>query len=127
MNQLTIGLHFHLGSSYDGGHWWVNPLTDVYSASADARKLVSKFEKDDDEDGVSNFFDIEPDTPEGMPVDFRGKTKDTDGDGVNDRDDMEMFTERGALVDEQGRAIDEDKDGIPDYRDKELGLTRVFR
>jgi len=90
-------------------------------SSQQARKLVSEFQKDDDEDGVANFFDIEPDTPEGMPVDFRGKTKDTDGDGINDRDDMEMFTERGALVDEQGRATDDDKDGIPDYRDKELG------
>lgn len=121
MNQLTVGLHFHLGNSKDGGHWRVNPLTDVAYSSQQARKLVSEFQKDDDEDGVANFFDIEPDTPEGMPVDFRGKTKDTDGDGVNDRDDMEMFTERGALVDEQGRAMDDDKDGIPDYRDKELG------
>lgn len=121
MNQLTIGLHFHLGNSQDGGAWRMNPLADMASSSAEARKLVSEFQKDDDEDGVANFFDIEPDTPEGMPVDFRGKTKDTDGDGVNDRDDMEMFTERGALVDEQGRGTDDDKDGIPDYRDKELG------
>ncbi len=121
MNQLTIGLHFHLGNSREGGHWKVNPLNEMAASSQEARKLVKEFEKDDDNDGVKNFFDIEPDTPEGMPVDYRGKTRDTDGDGVNDRDDMEMFTERGALVDEQGRAIDEDKDGIPDYRDKELG------
>jgi outer membrane protein OmpA-like peptidoglycan-associated protein len=121
MNQMTIGLNFHLGNSREGGHWTVNPLSDMAYSSQQARKLVSDFQKDDDEDGVANFFDIEPDTPEGMPVDFRGKTKDTDGDGINDRDDMEMFTERGALVDEQGRAQDDDKDGIPDYRDKELG------
>lgn len=121
MNQMTVGLNFHLGNSREGGAWTVNPLSDMAYSSQQARKLVSDFQKDDDEDGVANFFDIEPDTPEGMPVDFRGKTKDTDGDGINDRDDMEMFTERGALVDEQGRAQDDDKDGIPDYRDKELG------
>jgi len=121
MNQLTIGLHYHLGNGRVGGQWRDNPMGIVMESNQEVRKLLNDYKKDDDNDGVKNAFDIEPDTPEGMPVDFRGKTADTDGDGVNDRDDMEMFTERGALVDEQGRAMDDDKDGIPDYRDKELG------
>jgi OOP family OmpA-OmpF porin len=122
MNQLTLGLHFHLGGGREGGIWFSNPLSEAYSAAAEARKLVDLFNSDDDGDNVPNFLDKEPDTPEDMPVDVNGVTMDSDGDGVSDRDDVE-FTERGALVDENGKAVDEDKDGVPDYRDKELGTA----
>jgi OOP family OmpA-OmpF porin len=43
---------------------------------------------------------------------------DSDEDGVSDVFDKEPNTPAGALVDGSGRAMDTDKDSIPDYRDK---------
>jgi outer membrane protein OmpA-like peptidoglycan-associated protein len=45
---------------------------------------------------------------------------DADGDGVTDQFDLEPNTPAGARVDNHGRAVDSDGDGIPDYKDKEL-------
>jgi outer membrane protein OmpA-like peptidoglycan-associated protein len=44
---------------------------------------------------------------------------DADGDGVTDQFDLEPNTPAGAAVDTHGRALDTDGDGVPDYRDKE--------
>lgn len=44
---------------------------------------------------------------------------DTDGDGITDQFDLEPNTPAGAEVDSHGRAADTDGDGVPDYRDKE--------
>ena len=48
------------------------------------------------------------------------KLDDADGDGVTDQFDLEPNTPAGAKVDSHGRAIDTDGDGIPDYKDKEI-------
>ncbi|MCU0323360.1 MAG: OmpA family protein [Chitinophagaceae bacterium] len=48
--------------------------------------------KDDDNDGVMNELDLEPNTPSGCPVDTHGVTADTDGDGVPDCLDKEKLT-----------------------------------
>ena len=77
------------------------------------------FQKDDDEDGVANVLDLEPNTPSGWPVDSRGRALDSDNDGVADGIDQEPNTRIGALVDKFGRSIDTDGDGIPDGIDKE--------
>jgi outer membrane protein OmpA-like peptidoglycan-associated protein len=45
---------------------------------------------------------------------------DADGDGVTDQFDLEPNTPAGAPVDTHGRALDTDGDGVPDYRDKEV-------
>jgi len=47
---------------------------------------------DTDNDGVTDQFDIEPNTPAGCPVDTKGKSRDTDGDGVPDCKDKELIT-----------------------------------
>jgi OOP family OmpA-OmpF porin len=41
-------------------------------------------------------------------------------DGVTDQFDLEPNTPAGAKVDARGRAVDTDGDGIPDYKDKEI-------
>ena len=120
MNQLTLGIHFRFGGGQES-HWWGNPLSEAYSAAADARKLVNRIEEDSDLDGVPDLWDQEQDTPEGMPVDVHGITLDSDGDGIPDLNDAEKYSLDGAVVDDSGRALDEDGDGVPDIRDKELG------
>ena len=59
---------------------------------------------DDDNDGVFNFFDICPDTPEGTTVDPRGcpRVADEDFDGVEDSLDKCPGTPLGDSVDENG-------------------------
>jgi OOP family OmpA-OmpF porin len=47
---------------------------------------------DSDGDGVTDQFDLEPNTPAGAPVDVHGVSLDTDGDGVPDYKDKELIT-----------------------------------
>ena len=74
--------------------WWLNPLDYVYSELNNP--VHTKFPKqtllDTDDDGVTDQFDIEPNTPAGCPVDAKGKSRDTDGDGVPDCRDKELIT-----------------------------------
>ena len=72
--------------------WWINPMNYIYN-----------------ELNVPSH--VKMPTP---------KLPDADGDGITDQFDLEPNTPAGAAVDSRGRAIDSDGDGIPDYKDKEL-------
>ena len=73
---------------------------------------------DTDSDGVSDFNDRCPGTPENYPVDKNGCPLDTDGDRVPDAIDQCPKTVPGALVDSLGCTMDSDYDGVPDHKDK---------
>lgn len=92
----NIGLNFNVGNpaKRTAPLWWLNPLDYVYSelnnpTHAKPAKIILP---DGDEDGVTDQFDIEPNTPAGCPVDAKGKSRDTDGDGVPDCRDKELIT-----------------------------------
>jgi outer membrane protein OmpA-like peptidoglycan-associated protein/opacity protein-like surface antigen len=74
--------------------WWLNPNNFVYSElnSPQHMKMPKVVLPDADNDGVTDQFDLEPNTPAGAPVDNRGRAKDTDGDGVPDYKDKELLT-----------------------------------
>lgn len=74
--------------------WWLNPNNFVYSElnSPKHMKLPKVILPDADGDGVTDQFDLEPNTPKGAPVDSHGVSKDTDGDGVPDYRDKEILT-----------------------------------
>jgi outer membrane protein OmpA-like peptidoglycan-associated protein len=55
-------------------------------------KLPKPVLDDSDNDGVTDQFDQEPNTPAGAPVDTHGVSRDTDGDGVPDFRDKELIT-----------------------------------
>jgi outer membrane protein OmpA-like peptidoglycan-associated protein len=55
-------------------------------------KLPKPILDDADGDGVTDQFDLEPNTPKGCPVDTHGVSLDTDGDGVPDCRDKEKIT-----------------------------------
>ena len=78
--------------------------------------------KDSDLDGVPDYQDLCPDTPEEArtSVDENGCTRDSDHDGVPDyRDDCpNTKPEATKHVDENGCDKDSDGDGVPDYMDK---------
>jgi outer membrane protein OmpA-like peptidoglycan-associated protein len=119
----TLGVAFDFklgGKKKDKEHLeWTNCVECVYYELNKIKRTVNQLTKDSDGDGVSDYFDKEPDTPEGVMVDGSGRAMDIDGDGVPDYMDLERFTEPGAIVDQFGIALDSDGDGVPDHRDLE--------
>jgi outer membrane protein OmpA-like peptidoglycan-associated protein len=93
-NRLTVGLNINLGKKSVEPLWWLNPLDYAYDELNAPRHM--KFPKpvldDSDGDGVTDQFDLEPNTPKGAPVDSHGVSRDTDGDGVPDYKDKELIT-----------------------------------
>lgn len=85
--------------------WWMNPLEFAYGELNNPKHMkLPKVKLDDaDGDGVTDQFDLEPNTPPGAPVDTHGVSKDTDGDGVPDYRDKELLTLQNCFpVDEDG-------------------------
>ena len=75
--------------------WWINPNNYVYTELNAPDHLTKKLKvklDDADGDGVTDQFDLEPNTPAGVAVDARGRAIDTDGDGVPDYKDKELLT-----------------------------------
>lgn len=83
-------LAFNLGSKdkRTTPMWWTNPV------ALHARKYEAPGDrfKDSDNDGVDDFYDLEPDSPEDCPVDSKGRKLDSDGDGCPDCEDPEPFS-----------------------------------
>lgn len=92
----TVRLNFNLGNSSTRVEplWWKNPLNYVYNEVNHPKhmKLDPPVLPDADGDGVTDQFDLEPNTPAGAAVDSHGRAKDTDGDGVPDYKDKEILT-----------------------------------
>lgn len=87
--NLTIGINLGKAESVDP-LWELNPLTYLYDkvAEIDPANLL----KDSDNDGVIDYLDKEPNTPEGTPVDTHGVSLDSDKDGCPDSEDPEPFS-----------------------------------
>lgn len=89
-------LNFNIGNSSKRVQplWWINPNNFVYNELNKPQHMkMPKVKLDDaDGDGVTDQFDLEPNTPAGAKVDTRGRALDTDGDGVPDFRDKEILT-----------------------------------
>jgi outer membrane protein OmpA-like peptidoglycan-associated protein len=94
INFLSLGLNYNIGNHAVEPLWWINPLDYAYSEINNPRhmKLPKPVLDDTDGDGVTDQFDLEPNTPHGCPVDSHGVSLDTDGDGVPDCRDKEKIT-----------------------------------
>lgn len=95
-NQATIRLNINLGNPAKRVQplWWLNPNNFAYSElnAPKHMKMPKVVLPDADGDGVTDQFDLEPNTPAGAPVDSHGRALDTDGDGVPDYRDKELLT-----------------------------------
>jgi OOP family OmpA-OmpF porin len=97
MNYASLHVNINLGNKSKRVQplYWLNPNNYVYSELNVPRhmKLPKVVLPDTDGDGVTDQFDLEPNTPKGAPVDSHGVSKDTDGDGVPDFKDKEILTQ----------------------------------
>lgn len=93
-NYLTVGLNVNIGRNSVQPLYWINPLNYPYNElnAPKHMKMPKPVLDDADGDGVTDQFDLEPNTPQGAPVDSHGVSKDTDGDGVPDFKDKELIT-----------------------------------
>lgn len=94
----NLRLNFNLGSASKSVQplWWINPNNYLYNEvnAPQHMKMPPVVLPDADGDGVTDQFDMEPNTPAGAPVDSHGVSLDTDGDGVPDYRDKEKLTPR---------------------------------
>jgi len=94
-NFLSVGINYNIFAKHAVEPlWWLNPLDYAYNEINAPRhmKLPKPVLDDADGDGVTDQFDLEPNTPKGAPVDSHGVSRDTDGDGVPDFKDKELIT-----------------------------------
>jgi outer membrane protein OmpA-like peptidoglycan-associated protein len=94
-NFVSVGLNYNIFAKHAVEPlWWLNPLDYAYNEINAPRhmKLPKPILDDADGDGVTDQFDLEPNTPKGSPVDSHGVSRDTDGDGVPDFKDKELIT-----------------------------------
>jgi outer membrane protein OmpA-like peptidoglycan-associated protein len=92
----TAKIGFDIGNTktHTAPLWWINPNNYIYNEVATPKhmKLPPVVLPDADGDGVTDQFDMEPNTPAGCAVDSHGVSLDTDGDGVPDCRDKEKLT-----------------------------------
>lgn len=112
----TLGLNIRLGRT-ESIYWFDNPFALHYKVTLENKRKVSLLTNDSDNDGVSDYFDKDLDTPEGVKVDVNGVAMDSDNDGIEDYKDLEPFSDREAEVDSNGVSIDTDGDGVPNHKD----------
>ncbi|TSJ41328.1 OmpA family protein [Fluviicola chungangensis] len=85
--NLSLGVQYNFGRK-EHADWVVIPENN--EEIQNLRKRVEKLEemqRDDDNDGVANWLDQEPETPAGTLVDTKGRTlapRDSDGDNIPD-------------------------------------------
>lgn len=96
LSLTAVRLNFNLGSSARKVQplWWINPNNFLYNElnRPTHMQLPKPVLPDADNDGVTDQFDLEPNTPAGAPVDSHGVSRDTDMDGVPDYRDKELLT-----------------------------------
>lgn len=122
--NVNMTLDFKIGSKKSSKEHieWVQPTSKVFEELGRIDEMDRKLKKlttDDDNDGVSDYFDKDTDTEAGLIVDGSGVALDSDRDGIPDKADLEPFSDQGAEVDEFGVSLDTDGDGVPNHKDVE--------
>ncbi len=108
ISYTSINVNIHLGGKKrTEPMYWLNPVYHTYRklGEVDPQSLMEQMFKDDDDDGVPNYLDREPNTPKGCPVDAHGVALDSDHDGIIDCLDKEPFSPPGYPIDSNGVAI----------------------
>jgi outer membrane protein OmpA-like peptidoglycan-associated protein len=107
ISYSSINVLVNLGKNKVEPLYWLNPIHYTYKKLSDMNPeaIAEDVLKDDDDDGVPNRLDREPNSKKGCPVDTHGVMLDSDKDGIPDCDDKEPFSPPGYPVDSNGVAI----------------------
>ena len=109
LNYTNLKINFNIGNPSNRTEplYWINPLDKVLDDIADVKKRQTEMLLDTDNDGIIDALDQEPDTPENVPVDTKGRTLDSDKDGVPDYIDKEPYypPRAGEEVNEEGVVV----------------------
>lgn len=109
VSYTSLNLNIHLGNPKKRTEplYWMNPVYHSYRklAESDPAGMMAEMFKDDDDDGVPNYLDKEPNSKKGCPVDTHGVMIDSDHDGIIDCLDKEPYSPIGYPVDSNGVAI----------------------
>jgi len=128
---ITLGIVYTFGDTDSDYAEWANPVDIVSTKVKVVEEEILILSIDTDGDGVSDKFDKENNTPEGVAVDGAGRALDVDSDGVADYKDIDPFTTPGVAVDQNGQELDDDLDGVPNSQDEEpnspVGATVNFQ
>lgn len=116
--EYTAGLTWYIGKPVKAAAAPAALVQPAPVAPAPLAAPVPAAPIDSDGDGVPDYLDKCPNTPEGVSVDKNGCPIDSDGDGVPDYLDKCPDTPKGVAVDGNGCPPDSDGDGVPDYLDK---------
>ncbi len=133
-SSLNFGVAYHFGHKGKSLEW-ANPLKSLYDDYYSMKEKFDLLGVDNDNDGVVDLFDREPDTKAGAKVYGDGKAIDTDGDGIPDVSDSDPFSNMKSKIDATGKSIDNvsakdkdsDGDGVPDSRDAEIFSAKGAR
>jgi OOP family OmpA-OmpF porin len=93
MAQATIGVSYYaFGPNKDKVHAdWYSEESDIENKLTELKNKIAAAEAklvDTDKDGVADYLDVEPNTPEGSIVNTKGqRIVDMDGDGILDTED----------------------------------------
>ena len=93
MAQATIGVSYYaFGPNKDKVHAdWYSEESDIENKLTELKNKIAAAEAklvDTDKDGVADYLDVEPNTPEGSVVNTKGqRIVDMDGDGIVDTED----------------------------------------
>ena len=115
---LALGIAYKIGN-HDYAKEWESPIDELKVDVSTLFVKIDGFTDDADNDGVSDAFDKNPNTPLGVAVDGSGRAFDVDMDNVPDYRDSDPFSNRGSQVDGNGVELDDDKDGVPNSKDLE--------
>ncbi len=91
--QATIGVSYYaFGPNKDKVHAdWYSDQSDIENKLTELKNKIAAAEAklvDTDKDGVADYLDVEPNTPEGSIVNTKGqRIVDMDGDGILDTED----------------------------------------
>ncbi|MFK7809802.1 MAG: OmpA family protein [Saprospiraceae bacterium] len=107
VNYTSVRFNINIGKKADDKSeplWWVSPFDMLAEDLAEVKQRPVLDLTDDDEDGVINMLDQEPNSEKGYPVDTRGIALDSDGDGIPDGKDSERYSPPGFEIDNKGVA-----------------------
>ena len=115
---LALGIAYRIGN-HDYAKEWESPIDELKVDVSTLFVKIDGFTDDADNDGVSDAFDKNPNTPLGVAVDGSGRALDVDMDNIPDYRDADPFSNRRSQVDGNGVELDDDKDGVPNSKDLE--------